>query len=156
MFRRLYDSFVAWFAARRWGSWLTRVIYQPLDRAFYKVTKGRRGLGPARSVLLLTTTGRRTGQPRANPLMYLEHEGAFWVMGSNFGGASHPAWTANLLANPEGTVQIGPRTIPVRARRASEEERQRLWPELVRVYPPWDAYTEWTDRSFRLFELRPR
>jgi deazaflavin-dependent oxidoreductase (nitroreductase family) len=122
----------------------------------YRATKGRRGLGPQRSVLLLISKGRRSGQPRANPLMYLEHEGSFWVMGSNFGGESHPAWTANLLSDPEATVQIGTRTISVHARPAGEEERERLWPELVRVYPPWKAYTEWTDRSFRLFELRPR
>jgi deazaflavin-dependent oxidoreductase (nitroreductase family) len=152
----LYRRFVAWLASQRWGSASIKQIYRPLDRAVYRLTGGRRGLGPTKDVLLLTTTGRKSGQPRSNPLMYLEQAGSFWVMGSNFGGEHHPAWTQNLLAHPGATVQIGPRTESVIARRASEQERERLWPDLVRVYPPWDAYVGWTDRSFRLFELKPR
>lgn len=153
---RFYRWFVARFVGRRWGSTFIRVFYQPLDRALYRITRGRRGLSPVREVLLLTSTGRKSGRSRQNPLMYLADSGSYWVMGSNFGRDHHPAWTANLLAHPEATIQIGDRTEPVRARLATEEERRRLWPRLVRVYPPWDAYTGWTDRSFRLFELQRR
>lgn len=153
---RLYRWFVAHVVRRRWGSTFIRLVYQPLDRAVYRLTRGRRGLSPTREVLLLTSTGRKTGEPRQNPLMYLEHDGSYWVMGSNFGRDHHPAWTANLLAHPDATVQIGSLSVPVRARLATDEERQRLWPQLLEVYPPWSAYTGWTGRSFRLFELRPR
>ena len=152
----LYKRLVAWLAARRWGSATIKRIYRPLDQAVYKLTGGRRGLAPTRDVLLLTSTGRKSGQPRSNPLMYLEHEGSFWVMGSNFGQEHHPAWTRNLLARPDATVQIGSRTHRITARLATEEERERLWPRLIEVYPPWEAYTGWTSRGFRLFELKPR
>jgi deazaflavin-dependent oxidoreductase (nitroreductase family) len=156
MIRALYRRFVAWFAGQRWGSVTIKRLYWPLDKAVYRLTGGRRGLGPTRDVLLLTSIGRKTGQPRRNPLMYLEHADSFWVMGSNFGGERHPAWTQNLLANPEASVQVGRRTEQVIARLASNAERQELWSRLVEVYPPWDAYTGWTDRAFRLFELKPR
>lgn len=109
-----------------------------------------------RAVLLLTTTGRKSGLPRSNPLMYVERDGSFWVMGSNFGQDHHPAWTSNLLAEPSATVQVGGRTIPVTARLAREDERRDLWPQLTAAYPAFDAYTGWTDRGFRVFELQPR
>ena len=155
MLHTLYKRFVAWLASHRWGSTAVRRFYRPLDTAVYRLTGGRRGLGPTRDVLLLTSTGRKSGQPRSNPLMYLEHGGSFWVMGSNFGQAHHPAWTANLLAHPEAHVQVGTRSHRVVARLAADREREELWPHLVEVYPPWRAYTGWTDRSFRLFELKP-
>ena len=151
-----YRRLRAWLAARRWGSAAIKRFYRPLDQAVYRLTGGRRGLGPTRDVLLLTSIGRKSGQRRSNPLMYLEHDGSFWVMGSNFGQEHHPAWTQNLLAHPEATVQIGARTEEVVARLASDEERRRLWPLLIEVYPPWEAYTGWTERGFRLFELKPR
>ena len=152
---RIYRWFVTNIVNRRWGSTFIRLVYQPLDRATYRLSGGRRGLSPAREVLLLISTGRKSGLPRQNPLMFLEHEGSFWVMGSNFGQDHHPSWTANLMARPQATVQIGHRTHTVTARLASDQERRALWPRLVEVYPPWNAYTDWTDRSFRLFELRP-
>ncbi len=153
---KLYRRLVAWLAGKPWGSATIRSLYRPLDQAMYRLTGGRRGLGPTRDVLLLTSSGRKSGQPRSNPLMYLEHGGSFWVMGSNFGQERHPAWTQNLLADPEATIQIGRRTDRVVARLASDAERQQLWPRLVEVYPPWNAYMGWTDRAFRLFELKPR
>ena len=151
-----YRRLAGWLGSRRWGSWFVRVLYQPVDRVLYRVTGGRRGLAPASAVLLLTSTGRKSGIPRSNPLMYVEHDGSYWVMGSNFGQQHHPAWTSNLLADTTATVQVGNRTVAVEARLASDEERARLWPQLVRAYPAFDTYTGWTARSFRLFELRPR
>lgn len=152
---RVYRWFVAHVVSRPWGSTLIRLVYQPLDRAVYRISRGRRGLSPQREVLLLTSKGRKSGLPRQNPLMFLEHDGSYWVMGSNFGRDHHPAWTANLLSHPRAWVQIGARNVEVTARRADDREREELWPLLVEVYPPWNAYTGWTDRSFRLFELRP-
>jgi deazaflavin-dependent oxidoreductase (nitroreductase family) len=77
------------------------------------------------------------------------------VVASNFGREKHPAWSANLLANPEATVQIRTRLQDVRARLATDEEKARLWPRLLEIYPTWDDYTERTDRSFRAFFLEP-
>ena len=156
MLLRLYRQLAGWLGRQRWGSWFVRCVYQPVDRFLFRATGGRRGLAPVRAVLLLTTTGRKSGLSRSNPLMYVERDGSFWVMGSNFGQDHHPAWTSNLLADPSATVQVGGRTIPVTARLASEKERRDLWPQLTAAYPAFDAYTGWTDRSFRVFELQPR
>ena len=146
---------LAWLASKRWGRNLAKGIFTPLDKLAYRVTRGRRGLSPPASVLLLTTTGRKSGQPRQVPVLYLRDGGNYWVMGSSYGSARHPAWSGNLLAHPEATVQIGRRRERVRARVASDEEREALWPRLLELYPAWEAYASWTDRSFRLFCLEP-
>lgn len=130
-------------------------IFTPLDKMVYRLTRGRRGLSPPSSVLLLTTTGRKSGQPRQVPVLYLADGGNYWVMGSSYGRAQHPAWSSNLLADPRATIQIGSRRETVSARLASDEERQALWPRLLELYPAWEAYASWTDRSFRLFCLEP-
>lgn len=145
----------SWLASKRWGRWLAATFYTPLDKLVYRLTGGRRGLSPRRAVLLLTTTGRKSGQPRRVPVLYLEDGGKLWVMASNYGRPHHPAWSSNLLADPHATVTIGRRTRQVRARRASDEEKRTLWPRLVELYPAWEAYAGWTDRDFRLFCLEP-
>ena len=119
------------FASRRWGSWLTKKVYTPADRLVYRLTGGRRGLSPRKTVLLLTTTGRKSGLPRSVPVLYLKDGPAVWVMASNYGSASHPAWSSNLLANPAATIRIGRVERPVQARLASGDEKKALWPRLV-------------------------
>lgn len=146
---------MAWLASRRWGRNLARSVYTPLDKLAYKITRGRRGLSPAGSVLYLTTTGRKTGQPRRVPVLYLRDGANLWVVASNYGGAKHPAWSANLLANPEATVAVRGEERRVRARLASEDEARALWPRLLKLYPAWSAYATWTDRDFRVFRLEP-
>lgn len=147
---------LAWLASRRWGRNLARAVYTPVDKLVYKITRGRRGLSPAASVLLLTTIGRKTGQRRQVPVLYLADGPNLWVVASNYGGEKHPAWSANLLANPDASVTVRGKERPVRARLASEDERRALWPRLLELYPAWKAYASWTDRSFRLFCLEPR
>lgn len=148
-----YNRFMAWFTRWRAGSWLTKKVYVPLDRAIYRRTDGRRGLSPRKAMLNLTTTGAKSGLPRSVPVLYLREGPAFWIMASNFGSDRHPAWSYNLIANPEARVQIGDECYEVRARLASDDEKQRLWPRLVDLYPSWKQYTTWTDRDFRLFAL---
>ena len=147
---------LAWLASKRWGRNLAIAIFTPLDKVAYRVTRGRRGLSPPESVLLLTTIGRKTGEPRQTPVLYLRDDAGLWVMGSSYGRPGHPAWSSNLLAHPDATVQIGRRRQEVRARLASEDEKEALWPRLLKLYPAWEAYATWTDRSFRLFCLEPR
>lgn len=147
---------LAWLASRPWGRNLARRIYTPVDKLVYRVTGGRRGLSPGQSVLLLTTTGRKTGQPRRVPVLYLRDGANLWVVASNYGQERHPAWSANLLAAPDATVTVRGEDRPVRARLASEDEKKALWPRLLKLYPAWEAYASWTDRSFRLFCLEPR
>ena len=78
------------------------------------------------------------------------------MLGSNFGQQHHPAWSLNLLANPEAVVQIGAERRPVTARTAGPEERARLWPRLVDLYADFATYQAWTDREIPVVVLRPR
>ena len=157
----LYRRLLLAIASAKPFTWIAANVYAPLDGRLYKRSGGRFSLShlgrrPALQTLLLTTTGRKSGQPRPTPVLFLEDDGRLVVVGSNFGKDSHPAWTANLLANPDATAQIRGDQRDVRARLASEEEKQRLWPRLLEIYPPWQEYTGRTDRSFRAFFLEPR
>ena len=138
------------------GTWVTKNIYTPLDKALYRLTKGRRGLSSPKVILQLTTTGRKSGQLRRVPVLYLRDGSTFWVMGSNYAGTNHPAWSYNLLANPNATVQIGKERHAVVARLGTDEDKARLWPRLIELYPSWKQYSEWSDRSFRLFALQAK
>lgn len=106
--------------------------------------------------LLLTTVGRRSGQPRVSPLLYVRDGDDFAVVGTNFGQHHHPAWTANLLARPEAEIEVGPERLAVRAQLADEPTWQRLWPRFVAVYPGYASYLGRTGgRTPRMFVLRP-
>jgi deazaflavin-dependent oxidoreductase (nitroreductase family) len=122
----------------------------------YRVTKGRVGGsivgGP---VLLLTTTGRKSGEERTIPLLYLPEGRDFVVVGSNGGTSSHPAWWLNLRANPVATVEIGGSKTRVRAEKASPGEKERLWPRLVEMYGGYEGYRRRTDREIPVIILHP-
>ena len=122
----------------------------------YRASGGRIGsrFGKA-TVLILTTVGRRSGKPRVAPLIYVEHSGAYWVVGSFGGRDEHPAWVLNLRANPDATVMIGADTSAVRARPATPDEREDVWPTLRAAYPSYSAYETRTDRRFEIFALEP-
>lgn len=139
----------------RLGSWLTKKVYVPLDKALYRHTGGRRGLSPRKAMLNLTTIGAKTGLTRSVPVLYLRDGSTCWVMASNFGGTNHPGWSYNLLKDPKAHIQIGDEGYEVRARLATDEEKESLWPRLVELYPSWKQYATWTDRDFRLFALEP-
>jgi deazaflavin-dependent oxidoreductase (nitroreductase family) len=142
---------------RKWFGAVGR-LYAPLDRLIGKVTKGRLvGLGGRKvTSLLITTTGRKSGKPRANPLLYAPDGDGFVVIGSNWGQTHHPAWSANLLANPTATVAVGGREIPVRATLATGEERERLWQLLLRTWPAYQSYEATAGgRDLRIFRLEP-
>ena len=150
----------------RLGLWLTRsvpgvmvlrYVFIPLDRPALRVSGGRLSLAPkVIPELLLTTTGRRSGERRATPVLYLRDGQRYVVVASNYGGERHPAWSANLLANPEATIQIGTRRQAVTARPASPDEFERYWPRLVEMWPGWRTYRRMTGREFRMFVLEPR
>jgi deazaflavin-dependent oxidoreductase (nitroreductase family) len=126
--------------------WLLRLITR-LHRAIYQATGGRLGgnlLGIR--VLLLTTVGRRSGRARVTPLLYVADEKSFVVVASNAGDERDPAWSLNLRARPDATVQAGREVHAVRAREASPEEEARLWPMLVASYGPYMRYRERTSR----------
>jgi deazaflavin-dependent oxidoreductase (nitroreductase family) len=123
---------------------------------FYRLSRGAIGgrlFG--NPVLLLTTMGRRTGKKRTTPLLYLR-EGENWVIVASNGGApKHPGWWFNLKSHPEATIQVMQQTIQVIGEDAPEEERKRLWPVLVSMYPSYDGYQRKTTRVIPLVILRP-
>lgn len=114
---------------------------------------GGRGLLPT---LLLTTTGRKTGKPRALPLIYGESDGSYVVIGSKGGLPSHPVWFLNLQANPECELMVGPKHVSTRARVAEGEERERLWKQMAAIYPPYDDYQQRAgERTIPVVVLEP-
>jgi deazaflavin-dependent oxidoreductase (nitroreductase family) len=90
------------------------------------------------------------------PLVYVPDGGAYVVTASNWGQAHHPAWSGNLLANPDATVQVGRDTVPVRAEIVEGEQREHLWSRLVEVWPAYDTYSARSGRGIRVFRLTPR
>jgi deazaflavin-dependent oxidoreductase (nitroreductase family) len=105
--------------------------------------------------MLLTTVGAKTGQPRSVPLLYATDGDGYIVTASNWGKERHPAWSANLLANPDATVQIGLDTKPVRAEFAEGELRERLWSVVTELWPAYNTYEARSGRSIRVFRLTP-
>jgi deazaflavin-dependent oxidoreductase (nitroreductase family) len=105
--------------------------------------------------LFLTTIGRRSGQPRRNAIYFVEDGSNFVVVASNAGADLDPAWWRNLQATPEATVEIGRRAIRVRARLATDAERERLWPELVRRHSTFADYVRATSRPIPVVILEP-
>jgi len=104
----------------------------------------------------LTTTGRRTGRERTNPLLYAVDGDAFIVVGSNWGQQQHPAWSSNLLADPDAVVTLGGQRIPVRATRVEGTERERLWELMRSLWPAYAQYEERSGRHIRVFRLERR
>ncbi len=107
-------------------------------------------------VCLLTTTGRKSGEPRTTPLLYLKHGDQVVVVASQGGMPKHPQWYLNLQATPECEVQIRKATLRLRARTASPEERTALWPKLLEMYSDFEDYQSWTDRVIPVVILEPR
>lgn len=133
-------------------------VLPPLHRFVLRATRGRTLLdSAAQPMLMLHTTGARSGQPRQSPIATVPvEEGKLLVVGSNFARETHPAWTHNLLAHPDATVVFRGETFGVTARLLHGDERSARWPELLEWYPGWDDYTHVTTREFRVFELTPR
>jgi deazaflavin-dependent oxidoreductase (nitroreductase family) len=105
-------------------------------------------------VLLLVTTGRKTGKRRTTPLMYLKDGEDMVVVASDGGSPKHPAWWLNLRADPEATVEVGGRELRVRAEEAAPEEKGRLWPKLVAIYAGFEDYQRKTERELPVVVLR--
>jgi deazaflavin-dependent oxidoreductase (nitroreductase family) len=128
-----------------------------LNTPLYRLSRGRIGGKVGRApVLLLTTTGRKSGQLRTCPVVYIEDEGRFVVINTNAGNKPTPAWSLNLKANPEAEVEVGHRRHGVRARIAEGEERADLWRKHNVQYSGFDEYAEKLDRDIAVFVLDPR
>jgi deazaflavin-dependent oxidoreductase (nitroreductase family) len=128
-----------------------------LNAQIYRLTGGRlwNKVGTA-PVLLLTAIGRRSGEPRTVPVVYLADGERKIVIGSNAGHERTPAWSHNLQANPDAEVQIRGKRQLVRARVAQGEERAELWRKVNQMYEGFDSYDANVERDIAVFVLEPR
>lgn len=107
-------------------------------------------------VLILTTTGRKTGKERKFALIYQEVDGEYVIVASKGGAPNHPGWYLNLTENPQVKVQVKADKFDATARTANPEERAKLWPKMAAVWPDYDDYQKNTDREIPVVILTPQ
>jgi F420H(2)-dependent quinone reductase len=134
-------------------------IFKYMMRAMvflYRATKGGFGGRMAGlNVLLLTTTGRKSGIRRTTPLGYFEDSGGYVIIGSNAGFETHPAWFHNLKSNPQVQIEIRDRKLDANAEIIDSETRRALWARLIAMSPQYAGYEKKTTREIPLVLLRP-
>ena len=127
-----------------------------IHSSVYRASGGRVGGRLMKSpVLLLITTGCKSGRERTTPLLYLEDGGSLVVVASNGGAPVDPDWWINLKTDPAATVEIEDKRLRVRAEEVGGEEKHRLWTRLVEMYPSYADYQRKTDREIPVIKLRP-
>ena len=130
--------------------------FTDLHTAAYKLTGGRiGGRAMGAPIVLLESVGRKSGKRRTHPLICLEDGEDLVVVASKGGIDEHPAWYLNLKANPETRVNWKGEKRNVRAREATEQERERLWPAVVEIYKPYASYQRRTERRIPVVILEP-
>jgi deazaflavin-dependent oxidoreductase (nitroreductase family) len=129
-------------------------VISTVHRGVYRATGGRLGRRMGRApVLLLTTTGSRSGRERTVPLLYIEDGGDWIVVASNGGRDEDPAWWRNLSANGKAAVQVAKTRTSVTASEVGAEERDEIWSRLVRMFPNYDEYRKKTQRTIPVVRL---
>jgi len=123
----------------------------------YRETGGEEGhIWRGVPTLLLTTTGRRSGESRTTPLIYGRDGDRYVVVASKGGAPRHPAWYLNLSAQPEVELQVKDEVFPARARTAEADERERLWELMTGIWPAYDDYQSKTERQIPVVILEPQ
>jgi len=132
-------------------------IFMALGTYLYKISNGKiGGRISGLEVLLLTTTGRKTGKKRTTPLGYFkDQQGSYIIIGSNAGFDTHPAWFLNLKRQPHVTIQVKDRQVEVDAEVAEPKTRNQLWAQLIKLAPFYDNYTKKTSREIPVVILHP-
>jgi deazaflavin-dependent oxidoreductase (nitroreductase family) len=131
------------FAQTGVGRWVSINIAARIDPLLLRLTGGRMGSFPQAKVLMLTVPGRRTGEPRATPLLYYTEGDDVIVIASSFGREKHPGWYYNLLAHPEVDLRVGARGGRYRAAEVTDEpERRRLYDRAHALYSGYAGYED--------------
>jgi len=142
-------KFLIKLSATPMGAWL-----RSAHSALYRATGGKIGNKTfGCETFLLTTTGAKSGKQRTAPLLYLKDGKHFVIVASHGGSPTHPAWFVNLTKHPEATVQVGREVMKVRARRATHDEKARLWPRLTKFYKGYEVYQGHTKREIPVVVL---
>ncbi len=152
-----YRDFVNWLSSTKVGGWLTRQTAARIDPWIYRKTNGRWVMAgrPTIPQVILTTTGRKSGQKRDVQLAALHDGDDFVVVASNFGQEHHPGWMYNLEADPKAWVNSDGVDFEVNAHSMSAEEKEEIWPRLHEIVPQFRTYLTRTDRDIRIFRLSP-
>jgi deazaflavin-dependent oxidoreductase (nitroreductase family) len=141
-------------------SWIRPRVVVRIDREVFWLTRGHTTLSAWVSglpIIMLTTTGARTGQPRTLPILALPDGDHLVVIASNFGKPSNPAWYHNLRANPDAMITWKGSAVPMRARELKDEERERYVSRSLTVYPWWEQYHRCAaPRQIPVIMLEPR
>jgi deazaflavin-dependent oxidoreductase (nitroreductase family) len=135
-----------------------------LHTRLYKATGGRLGkkwhvgsaLRKGVPICLLTTTGVKSGLPRTVPLLHLDDGDNVVLVASQGGLPTNPQWLRNIQADPDVSIQVRRKVRPMRARVATPDERDMLWPRLVDLYADFASYQTWTDREIPVVICEPR
>ncbi len=152
---RAYHNFFRWWGKYSSFAWFGRKVLTPLDLRFSNMKSSVTNTGTDFPLCYLMTTGRRTGEPRLTPLLFVDHNNGVVVTGTNFGGSNHPAWALNLADEPRASLRIDGTERPVRARLLTEVERLAVWPKLTAVWPGYDGYVARSGRTPMTFVLEP-
>jgi deazaflavin-dependent oxidoreductase (nitroreductase family) len=136
--------------------YLFRPFLMPLQIFLYRLTGGRiGGAGKGLKLLLLTTTGRKSGVKHTTPAGYLTYENGYVIAGTNAGMPRNPGWYYNLKTDPRPTIQVNDRVMAVVAEEATGDLRGQLWERLIEQAPSYADYSKRTDREFPMVILRP-
>ncbi len=131
-------------------------LFLDISIFLYRLTGGKiGGRMQGLPVLLLSTTGRKTGRERTTPLGYFTEDGSYVITASNAGRAKHPAWFLNLRANPRVTIQVEDRQIEAQAEIAAPDRRSALWSRLISLSPAYASYARKTTRQIPVVILHP-
>ena len=153
------QKFLRRFASSGPGAWLFARLAPHLDRRVHRLTRGRHTLGSLITglpVVMLTTTGARSGQTRTVPVLGLPVSGGLAVIASNWGQSRHPAWSHNLRAHPEAQVVVSGVGRRVRAVDVDGARRAEIWQQALRIYPGFDQYERRAShRRISVFVLEP-
>jgi deazaflavin-dependent oxidoreductase (nitroreductase family) len=143
------------FSATTVGSWTVRHVAAKVDPKIFRATGGRFTITgkPTLPMLALTTTGRRSGQPRTVQLAYHRDGDDLLVVASAMGQEQHPAWRHNLEADPEAEVLMRGESFPVTATLLDDAEKAEVWPAVKRTIPQMTTYEARTTRRIGVFRL---
>jgi deazaflavin-dependent oxidoreductase (nitroreductase family) len=147
------------FASSGPGSWVFARVAHHLDRPIFRITDGRHtaaSLLAGLPILMLTTTGAKSGKRRVVPVVGLPTADGLAVIASNYGQERHPAWYHNLRKDPRAEIGMDERVWSVRAVEVEGERRERIWQEALKIYPGYATYEKRADhRRIHVFVLEP-
>jgi deazaflavin-dependent oxidoreductase (nitroreductase family) len=149
-----WARFVAGVVGTRAGAWVMARTMHRLDSAGLRLSGGRWLLSARLAglpVAMLTTTGRRSGQPRTAPVLAIPDGAGYILVASNWGQPTHPGWYHNLRANPDCVLTVGGEARRMRARQVTGEERARCWQRALAAYPGYAAYARRAGREIGVF-----